>query len=350
MDNRRDRFRQQIARLEGAKNPRTAIEEGFFVPRPTRGERLLRQIELEASALRIIVGPIGSGKSTELLWLERALGEVADVWSMYVDVEGLSDLGAKRLLSQAAKELFRQTGDIPKYQTDAFGKVTLDLTSFDIALSNASRGSTPLILFDSLDRASDAAFLRVIETDVAQLRSMGVGVVLTAPVETLWFQPQVLRTQADSWDTLPYEDPSRTEAAQAFLLEVLERRADDVILPEPQKHTLVTHSGGVLRDLLELARNAVEEAYVNGHNFVTSADVETSVARFARSLTLGLDSAAISTLLAVKDSERLDDLNDTAIRLLKNRQILEHYDSEHGSYFEVHPTLSAALERWAKAS
>jgi len=402
MENRRDRFRQQLARLEGAGSPQAAIEAGWYVPRPSSSDRLARRIELKPVATRMLTGPIGSGKSTELLVLAKELSRQEDLWPVVIDVSqvhDLSDLQEGSLVAAAGIWLHQVDGIdsklLKKLREAAYGTnetlrsfagkisaaglssvtgLRLDAepppsrgllhtprTGSSIAwvlaeylrdaVSALREGATPVLLFDSLDRVRDSSgFRTVLENDTAALLAHGFGVVLTAPVETLWTHSAEIRSLSDSWDTLPYEDPARDPAACDFLLEILSKRVDLELLSAEYRPPLVAASGGVLRDLIELTRNSVEEAYMAGRDHVNARDVDASISRFARGLSLGLDSTAITTLLSIQATHRVEAFDQETIRLLKSRQILEHHDPTSGPYFEVHPVLKAAMEQWARAS
>jgi len=403
MESRRDRFRQQLDRLESAGSPQQAIAAGFYVPRPTSSQRLVQRIELTPIARRVITGPIGSGKSTELLVLAEALNALPDVWAAVIDVSLVHDLSSLQegsLIAAAGVWLQEQRGydsrslqrlreaaygprhavEVVKGGLSAWGQslglghLQLDSTPANRGVLQTPRASssiagefarelrdaitecipghcTPVLLFDSLDRVRDSAEFRlVLERDAAALLDHGFGAVLTAPVATLWTHSAELRSMADSWDTLPYEDPNKDPHAREFFLEVLERRLEPELFAYEHRLELVHASGGVLRDLIELARNAVEEAYMNGRDAVGAEDIEASIARFGRSLSLGLSAAAIETLLLTQASGQLRSFDEATLRLLENRQILEHHDPQSGPYFEAHPALGSILRRWAKAS
>src|SRR5262245_56912462 len=96
MESRRDRFRRQLARLEGTGNPKDAIDEGLYVPRPASSNHLVRRIELRPMATRVLTGPIGSGKSTELLVLADALNRLPDIWAVVIDVSSVHDMSDLR--------------------------------------------------------------------------------------------------------------------------------------------------------------------------------------------------------------------------------------------------------------
>lgn len=395
MEDRRARFRRQMAQLEGAGSPEAAIEAGFYVPRPTSSERMVRRIELEPRAIRVLTGPVGSGKSTELLMIARGLAEVGDLWPLVVDVSRVHDLESLQegsLVAAAAVWMLEQHGQdgaVLRQLRKRVHGTTLGSLSRALRLSYGSEvvreedaseslsdllqppsagrdlasqvsgelyeavreitPRTPVLLFDSLDRLHDAAHFRtVLVKDAVALTQHGFGVVLTAPVDTVWLHAHDLRSTARSWDTLPYEDPAKNPEAFEFLLEILRRRVIDGMIPNEVIDRLVRMSGGVLRDVIELARTAVEEAYLGGRDAVGDEDVSASIARFARGLSLGLDDAALAMLRSVHETGRLERFDDAALRLLKNRQIIEHYAAD--SYFEVHPVLQPAVERWAAAS
>ncbi len=82
---------------------------------------------------------------------------------------------------------------------------------------------------------------------------------------------------------------------------------------------------------------------------VGPAEIDAAIAHYARALALGLDGMAISTLRSVQATRQVRAFDEPTLRLLKNRQILEHR-STAGSYFEPHPTLRAMLKRLAEAS
>lgn len=400
MESRRDRFRRQLARLAGTGNPREAIDAGLYVSRPASSERLVRRVELQPNATRVLVGPLGSGKSTELLVLADALNHVPEFWAAAVDVSlvhNLSNLHEGSLIAAAGvyiqEELkidnaaFRRLREVAYGATESTAGLTLKALSVTLggpafgkksapsgglleepnnrsgvaqtlapllldAIHKAqeAQGLHPVLLFDSLDRYKDLSnFRTVLENDARALVENGFGVILTAPVDLLWLDSGELRALTETWDILLYEDPADDPKAQAFLLEVLRRRVDPDLLPEMIWLSLVRASGGVIRDLIELARKAVEEAYLEGRDIVGQAEVDAAIAHFARALALGLDGMAISTLRSVQATRQVRAFDEQTLRLLKNRQILEHRNAS-GSYFEPHPTLESLLQRWAEAS
>lgn len=398
MESRRERFRRQLARLAGTGDPKEAIDAGLYVPRPTWSGRLVRRIELQPSALRVITGPIGSGKSTELLVLANELNRLPELWAMVIDVSSvhsLRDLPEGSLIAAAgvfiqetlnsSDTAFRRLRVVAYGEEDPFFRLKSSsgnrtriappadairargLLQDPANRAGAARTLVPylldgiaklrdaggihlVMLFDSLDRVRDPSeFRNVLANDARVLVEHGVGVVLTAPVSTIWSDASELRAMTETWDILPYTDPATDGEAREFLLELLRRRADRDLLPEPTWLPLVEASGGVLRDLIELARSAVEEAYLEGHEAVESRDIDTAIAGFARALSLGLDGNAISTLLSVQATRRVRAFDEPTIRLLMGRQILEHRDSS-GSYFTPHPVLASLLRQWAEAS
>jgi energy-coupling factor transporter ATP-binding protein EcfA2 len=345
---------------------------------PASSERLLRRIELQPNAIRVLTGPIGSGKSTELLVLARVLNGLPDVWATVIDLSLMHDLTDLRegtliaaALIGAPDELRFNPNRDQRLRLFAYGG-TSDASSIFVpgALSpsklttlpavdellralrskSEARKRTGVFLFDSLDRVRDPdGFRTVLEGDARLLVNHGFGVIMTAPLSTLWSDAGELRAMTDTWEILSYEDPAKRSDARSFLLEILRRRADDDLLPESTWPPLVDASGGVLRDLIELARRAVEEAYLEGHDAVGQREIDLAMAGLAHALTLGLDGTSISTLLSVQATHQVRTFDEPTLRLLKNRQILEHRDST-GSYFEPHPVLGSLLQRWAEAS
>ena len=66
------------------------------------------------------------------------------------------------------------------------------------------------------------------------------------------------------------------------------------------------YSGGVLRDLISLARDAGEEAYVSDREFITVADIEKVVHQLGTGYLRGLGPEAIQTLLQLERSKSFD--------------------------------------------
>lgn len=75
---RRARFRDLVSRLDGSGAPGVALEHGLYVRRPDGGaERLAASLEIRPTGTHLVVGSVGSGKTTDLLRLQAALREAA---------------------------------------------------------------------------------------------------------------------------------------------------------------------------------------------------------------------------------------------------------------------------------
>lgn len=378
---RRERFRSYMASVDPASNPSTAIESGYYVDRPgSIANQIIGRFEIEPTARQLIVGGIGSGKTTQLLVSTIGLNDISDISATYMDVgqhQDLGKVGPGCLVALASREILTLTenGDKPLsdrvtswvrgYIDDEYddhndyGQWVPGILSAPepdwpnieqyhvddlkaLAQAVCSQGKRPVCLFDSMDRMSDhAAFSRVVKEDVAALHACGVGVVLVGPLRSL---EGFGRIDADRFDHLHVQAPIdvRTdEWGRNFLEIVLGRRAAEDMLPAEVRSELVLWSGGVLRDLMSLAKLAGEEAYLDGAEAISVDHVRRAADRFGRSLLMGLQQDELDKLKQVHGSGRFVQVSPSDIALIATRRILEY--REQTSSYAVHPAIAPLL-------
>ncbi|PYQ88643.1 MAG: hypothetical protein DMG02_17345 [Acidobacteria bacterium] len=399
--NRRERFRQYMNRLTTGATPMRAVTEGLYVPVPTGAsavaEKLTARLDLEPTSSHLVVGGIGTGKSTQLLVSVQRLRELPDSLPLYIDVASHHDLNhlksgvliviaglalseylaqQKTDVAKKAREEFRTAAqgyslwvDDDEADYDDYGpsgrhfKVEgvlvppdppLDYTSaarlksvkvlIEAAREVSSRHNV-VLLMDSLDRAPNMdAFGTVIANDIRGLRELGLGVVVVGPLRVLFGANRPL---TDRFDHTYYVSPVdvANEAGPSFLKQVLLRRIPKDILAPEAADSLTHYSGGVIRDMLSLARSAGEEAYVSGSNTIATDHVDRAVDAFGRSMMVGLDDAEMKTLQRVRKSGTFVSSSDKDIALLVTRRVLEYQNGR--SRYDVHPTIAPLLESLA---
>jgi hypothetical protein len=379
-----------MARVNGAADPADAIAQGFYIsPRDSLALRIAARLDLQPASAHLVVGGVGSGKTTQLLITRDALrAEHPDALAIYVDVSQhqdldrlqpgsllalagltLCDAAAPSAAGSALRKSFQEwaTGwleDVypPGPEPEDMGQVWVpgvvipppaplmpdverkraELGHF---IAQAFAGRTPIVLlFDSLDRMSDlVGFQRVARQDVAALSSLGIGLVLVGPLRHLYGLERQVTEHFDYLYRQPAVDVVQDEAGQRFLFEILRRRAPVDILPDVACARLVHFSGGVLRDLLRLAHQAGDEAYVDGADSIEVVHVHRAADAFGRSLMLGLDDDAIQELQQLRATGHFVQTSEQDLALLITRRILDYQDSSGGLRHAVHPTLEPLL-------
>lgn len=111
----RQRYRAYMARLDPVGDPNRAIADGLYVDSPhSTHQRIGRRLELDYSSAHVLLGGVGSGKTTELRLIERQLSEVPDVEVLFLDIGAFHDRGDFRegvLLAAAGAVLARTVLD-----------------------------------------------------------------------------------------------------------------------------------------------------------------------------------------------------------------------------------------------
>jgi len=203
-----------------------------------------------------------------------------------------------------------------------------------------------VVLFDSLDRTTNrAGFTQLVDQDVAALRRCNIGVVLIGPIRSL---EGFGRLEVDRFDKLHVQGPVDVEQdteGRDFLFRVLRTRVEASMLPDREALALVAASGGVLRDLISLAKAAGDEAYLSGAESIEMPHVEAAVDSFGRSLMIGLHKPEIDTLKHLRSSGGFVWTTDDDLALLATRRVLEY--PRRASPFSVHPTIVPLLDQKA---
>lgn len=390
---RRQKFREYMARMSAAANPKLAIEQEFYVPPPDAiSDRIVKRLEIEPSSRHLIVGGIGAGKTTQLLIAQKSLEKSGDVRAVYIDVSERHDLAQLKpgclvaLAGVALEELLSHHGisapDWDSFRNWAKGYWTYpyenyydndddgarfvrgiikppvpwpDIPSHIVStFSQAAKlimtqVSSLVLLFDSLDRLSDRdAFSKVAEQDVAVLHGAGVGLVLIGPIRSLG---GLGRLDADRFDYLHIQAPIDTEQDEQgrdFLLQVLHRRAGPEMLSSAAADQLVRLSGGVLRDLIALAKSAGDEAYSNGGDVIDADHVLAAADMFGRSLMVGLKPEEVETLNHLRSTGGFVRTSEDDLALIATRRVLEYRGRQ--TRYAVHPTISPLLDQVARHS
>lgn len=386
--NRLTRFRDMRARLDPSGDPADAMPELYVEVPGSVSSRIAAELLLAPKSSHLLIGGIGSGKTTELLAVQRQISQIEDVRALYIDVSKQHDiarmvpgavivqvgLALAAILDQvpSAEPFLKQLGaiahgyywgDIPGWLDDDFkADVPGVLVSPGRVARNVQRTLGPLegllrvvigkgehivVLLDGLDRMTDMqAFEQLVDHDVKALTSIGVGVVLVGPLRGLYGLDRTVTQRFDSFHYQPWVDVKQSPEGATFLGRVLLRRVPDVFDP-PGIDALVHASGGVLRDLLALAQSAVVEAYMDGADRIGSHEIDDAVDAFGRKHLQGLRPTEIEVLQRVRTRGTFVHTSEDDLALLMTRRVLE-YRNQGGLRYAVHPTIDGLLQELAR--
>ncbi len=392
-----------MSRLNAASHPQVAIKDDLYVKPPGRSiaDRIVSRLELEPTSSHLIVGGVGSGKTTQLLMIRKLLRATEDVRVSFIDISERHDLSKLQagvlivLAGLALGGLVKSNNEqVVKSARESFTKWAHgwfeEVEDFDIdhepdepsddwegeprrivrysgllvpptpplrwdikeksqqlvILRQAATQMYPHIvfLFDSLDRLSGMApFAALIEQDLRAIRAAGIGVVTVGPLQTMYTTGRPLAEKFDHFYHQSAVDVEKNQAGHRFLTQVLRRRVEENLLSTAGVRRTVELSGGVLRDLISLARAAGEDAYTAGASQVRKRHVDNAGDAFGRTLMLGLDKDELSVLQRVRTAGQFVPTSDKDLALLITRRVLEYVNGR--SRYAVHPTLRTLLKQ-----
>jgi hypothetical protein len=408
---RRERFRAYMQAFNPTAPPQDAIEAGL-VCEDLHGSlfrKLASRADLEPGSQQLLVGGVGSGKTTELILAARLLEQEGHVLPLYIDISAetdLSSLNSGALLASFGLHLPRRLlkdfptlrhgiaglhgpgkpfsslkefaygkhqrvwipGDEPPesdeeeeevedsegyYAVERIpGKLTrpaLPAFNRDIEeirapleqiLAMAKDADKEVVaIFDGLDRLLDLTkFWSVASQDLRLFRKMKVSVVSTAPLSVL-FGGGVGRSVSDHFDKVDHMPVVAVDPEHGPLRSVLEKRRGYELLSEVHADSICHYSGGVLRDLISLARDAAVEAYTADHDSVTLPEIEYVVQQLGTGYLRGLGPEQIEVLRHLEKSKSFDVSQPGNVELLLTRRVLEYSSTD----FRVHPALLSVM-------
>jgi hypothetical protein len=386
---RLERFRALRARLDPAGDPARAFDDGAYVERPGAvSARLAAELAISPASTHLLIGGVGSGKTTELRSTQNRLNQIPDTHAFYVDVSkghvitkmtpgavavqvGLA-LG-EWLQSPAAGVDAKLVGsDVGRLQRLAHGYYHDDHYDYDEDLIHVpgilvspdkleesvrdsleptkalldvlrERWENVVVLLDGLDRMTDMAALeQIVGHDIKALKSIGLGVVLVAPLRALYGLDRTLEDRFDSFHYQPWIDAATNPQESAFLGDILRKRIPSDAMDDQGFEALVHASGGVLRDLLALAQSACVEAYIDGSDVIGSAQASAAIDAFGRKHMQGLRPAELEVLQRVRQKGSFEHTSEDDLALLMTRRVLEYRINGRPRY-AVHPTIEPFL-------
>ncbi|NER35029.1 MAG: hypothetical protein F6J93_13575 [Oscillatoria sp. SIO1A7] len=396
MSNRRDRFRKEMAAFEGSADPRRSLDSGHYVshPRKSLADTIASRIELRPTSTHLLIGGIGSGKTTELLVARDRINKLEDTYAHYIDVSLYADISqiqpgvllavAGLALSELTKEIddgeLRIYKDVIRklaygYDEKKVSKVQLGFSSIISPTStyyvhhkgiiNLNEGKIKIkqlleaidslkqaaaekyghivLLLDGLDRLHPPDTLAQIVPDVKTLSEHGIGVVLVGPIETAHSQDiNFIETTVEKISYQPCFDVVQDPDARDFFAKILAVRASEDFIEQASADNLIYYSGGVLRDLIGLTQASIEEAYMCGSDNLQTAHVQVAVNVFSRPKIFGLSDEEVKILKQVSKEGKFIPRTEQEIRLLGSQRILEYRHPE--IRYAVHPAIEPLIE------
>lgn len=395
---RLQRFRAFMARMNPTADPLAAIRDGLFVERPgSVWSALQRRLEVDPVSTHLVLGGIGSGKTSEVLVSARRLlaslrpeGDhvgYCDV-SKTFDLDGTPTQGALVALAgldlirtitkskeERPQELERTLNEFRRFAHgydfhEDYGDAT-HVTHYPgvvdawrgadwqpeaseyvdhlrtILASVPGGGRHAVFFFDSLDRLPRPEnFVIAVRNDIMALKRAGIGAIVVGPVRYVAGNDRGLTELFEHTHFQLSVDP-RVDVGLGFLSDVLRRRAGEGdLLPEECLRPLALASGGVLRDLITLAKRAAEEAYVAGRDSVGPPDVAAARDAMGRGLAVGLDDEQLKALDKVHATEKFVVRGERELSLLETRRVLMY----EGNRWAVHPALAPLLGLMSEGS
>lgn len=199
------------------------------------------------------------------------------------------------------------------------------------------------LLVDGLDRLIKPELFRLFaEQDLQALKGTKISVIIVAPL-LLWYDKS--RFLQDYFDVVKHIPAAAAGPRNsAFLRQILQRRGAVDLMDRTEIAAIAKYSGGVLRDLLTLARSSAEYAYRDAEDRIGRGHVNAAIQQLGNRYLVGLGNTHRKLLRRLIGDGEFPIENSTARELLVNRQVLEYFKGGV-DYFAVHPALAKILPK-----
>lgn len=201
-----------------------------------------------------------------------------------------------------------------------------------------ARSLDVVVIFDGLDRLiSPDKFWAVVHQDFRALRRMRVAVLAAAPLSVLYGEG---RSILEHFDRIRHMATLSSEPENnSYLRSVLSHRGGTDLLGPDEAELICCASGGVLRDLIALARDAGEAAYIEGSDRILPEHASAVIKQLGESYRRGLGPERVKILRRLNKERFFDVTSSPAIELLVTGRVLEYSAGD----FRVHPALGALI-------
>ena len=210
-----------------------------------------------------------------------------------------------------------------------------------VLLPFLEQDSQVTVIVDGLDRLIEPTrFREFAEQDLRAVRGMQVTMIVAAPL-LLWYDNS--RFLQDYFDIVRHIPAAAIDPKESgFLKAILKRRGADKLMSAAAMSDICRFSGGVLRDLLELAQSAAQYAYRDAEDRIGKQHVRAAIRQLGNRYLAGVGTTRTRLIRRLLRDKQFSPNNADSKDLLVSRQVLE-YSSGGRDYFLVHPALVEVL-------
>lgn len=393
MSNRLKLFRERMAAFEGAANPSEAIESGYYVHAPGKllVDNISNRIALRPSSSHLLLGGIGSGKTTQLLVAYQQINQIEDIYAIYIDVSEYTDISkitsgvltaiagleiAKLIQDSKDKNIIQSVESIrdlangyASYNYDEYPEpheydeplivksiipkksegygISLELvkTVSELTKYTSEKYGNLVLLFDGLDRLDDAKmFMQLVFSDAKAISSAGIGLVLVGSLTAIYGNyHDTINKSLDYFYYQPFFDVENDPEAYNFFEKIIQTRSSEDFIEASAIKALIHFSGGVLRDFITLTQASIEETYLSGEDKVQEQQVLKAVDSTGRNQLLGISDNELKIIKQILQTGTFIPRTDEDLRLLVRRVILEYRYPK--LRYAVHPAMKPLIQQ-----
>jgi hypothetical protein len=400
---RRQIYRPFLERLNPIALSRSVAQRNLMVVPPRSDPRDPKQppihevfadtAELNRGTQMALVGGIGSGKTTELLLTMDRLRRHDDAVNVFLDAAeftNFSETNPGAMLAAMGLRLFARIGKRWGEQSEQvqsasakLRKLALGTTEWyqeppdsgdgddfwvpvrvpglmkprfpelkervaevknllgTVLLPFLEHDSQITVIVDGLDRLIEPArFREFAEQDLRAVRGMQITMIVAAPL-LLWYDKN--RFLQDYFDVVRHIPAAAIDPKESgFLKAILKRRGAEELMSAASINDICQFSGGVLRDLLELAQSAAHYAYRDAEDRIGKQHVRAAIRQLGNRYLAGVGTTRRRLIRRLLRDKEFSPDNPDSKDLLVSRQVLE-YSGGGRDYFRVHPALVEVL-------
>ncbi len=209
-----------------------------------------------------------------------------------------------------------------------------------------------LVVVEDLDKIELEDAQKLFQNSGPYIAELPFTAVFTVPIALHYhpifngivraFGTSVLLPNVRLWDR---DDPQRSlqDAGLSTLRQFVEKRMAPGLIEEEALKEAIRMSGGMMRDLAWILRDACNRARVRNHERINRDIVLATVSEIRAAYDRQLSDQAWAVLDQVAAS-KIPDGSDTCLELLNSLHILEFRNDDR--WCDIHPVLQRPLDRW----